>query len=208
MGYLRAYHARLLEFEESIALSGGCAIERKECESLLTNYTKKVCCRTVVAVLCAVQMCECVVVVQMIGLYLFQCILSFWSGFQYAFPTILSYITVAMLLRFGYTKELNPAGGDISPGDLAVASGTIVGFISECTLRCGCHCESLCTFMCRRAVLSALHNRTIWQHHRLHASIGPSAVGYGPSIIAVSDEVFRPCGAVVSLRDRREGCDV
>ena len=64
-------------------------------------------------------------------LYIFQAVLSVWNGFQFSFPTLLSYVAVAIMLRMGSTSFLNPYGDQvITPGDLAVASGVIAGFIS------------------------------------------------------------------------------
>ncbi len=72
-------------------------------------------------------------------LYIYQALLSFWNGFQFSFPAVLSYIGVAVMLRYGLISH---HGGAVTPGDLAVASSVIVSFIGEdatmCTVHCAC----------------------------------------------------------------------
>jgi hypothetical protein len=67
-------------------------------------------------------------------LYLFEALLSFWNAFQFSFPTILSYALIAIMIQCDLTSYLAMGDDDttgISPGDLSVASGVIVSFISE-----------------------------------------------------------------------------
>lgn len=69
------------------------------------------------------------------SLYLFEGVLSFWNGFQFSFPTILSYILIVIMMKAGLTSYFtSPTDDDptgTNPGDLAVASGVIVSFIGE-----------------------------------------------------------------------------
>ena len=78
--------------------------------------------------------CRCAA--QSRGLYVWEFVLSFWTGFLFGFPTILSYIIVALSLRYG--SALDVSFSDASFGTLSVAASTISQFIGawvQCMVR-------------------------------------------------------------------------
>jgi hypothetical protein len=59
--------------------------------------------------------------------YLWECALSCWNGFQFSFPTLLSYIIVSLFLQYGH--QFHSDASSESVGDLSVASYAIATFI-------------------------------------------------------------------------------